>query len=495
MSPELLEALHGLDKPSQKLLKNVVHLPPIQDLLTTFLHDPTRSFEEWIWDPKTREILSRMEAMVDEPKEERPTAAHSQLNQYFHDALVQGKVEDDLDGLLEAAEYEKEAAKEMFAKKQTAMAMNSYKKIADTLKPHLPQRKDFLETYIACCANTAICALKEKRWPIVREYAQVTLVYKKDHAKALYCLAKLYVHEERFNDALDAVQRALEVNPMDQALITLQSTIPKIAEKVSEKTQQKQALLKKKHEEMMIIAKANEEKAREEKEKPAEIKFIALPQPQTSLGAMSALNVYFQKSKQVLGCEFVIIENGPPPKFQCTLTNVTEDNLLLGRGTAGNKQMAKDAAAQAAIVKLWQDRVNQNHLLPEDKVCLEKHPYIVKSWTAPEAETTSMTSKPAQTYSCAIFPSRNDKMQMANMLLNQYTAQGKLHFDYNVVDHSQPTQSDFEVSGILNGRSVATSRGPSKKLAKQQVAQAALAIAYRESREMYPDQTDPHEHY
>ncbi|OQR96975.1 Monovalent Cation:Proton Antiporter-1 (CPA1) Family [Achlya hypogyna] len=490
-TPELVAALQGLDKPSQKLLRNVVHLQPVQNLLLTFLQDSSRSFEDWIWDPKTREVLGRMEAMVD-PASVAPTTAHSALNRYFHDALAHQRDARDLDGLLEAAEAEKARAKEWFVKKQFNAAMMSYKKIADALKPHLFEREDFTDSYVACCSNVAICAVKERRWPLVRDYAHATLAVKKDYAKAWYCLAKLYVHEQCFNDALDAVQQAISLNPTDPALLKLQAEIPVIAAKIAAEIEAEQVIFKERHAQLQEAAAAEAARLEAERSKPPVIKLVALPQPHATLPAVSALNVYFQRSKQVLGVESQKITDGPPPRFQCTLTNVTQGDEVLGQGEGNSKQEAKEAAAQAASLRMWQDRAKADAFHEDDRVFLAANPHILHTWSlSPPGEAPPDVAK---TYTCAIFPSRNDKMQMPNMLLNQYTTQGKMHFEYKIEDFSKPEASDFQVSGVLNGRCVATARDVSKKRAKLAVAKESLEIAFRESREMFPDQRDPLEH-
>jgi dsRNA-specific ribonuclease len=54
------------------------------------------------------------------------------------------------------------------------------------------------------------------------------------------------------------------------------------------------------------------------------------------------------------------------------------------------------------------------------------------------------------------------------------------------VDLSTRDNTEFQVSAILNGKAVATTCHPSKKKAKQIVAETALKIAIEESQAMFP---------
>ncbi|KDO33484.1 hypothetical protein SPRG_02292 [Saprolegnia parasitica CBS 223.65] len=492
MDASLVTALRGLDKPTQKLLRNVVHLQPVQELLLTFLRDTSRSFEDWIWDPKTREVLGRVEASA-EPPAAAPTAAHSKFNQFFADALLEQRESIDMNELLEAAEAEKTLAKERFARKEFANAMSKYKTIADKVKPHIAMSDGLCDLYVACCANVAVCAVKVQHWHLVRDYAHAALAVTKDHAKAWYCLAKFHVHEKCFNDALDALQHAITLNPNDRALLQLQAEIPAIEAKVRSQLEADQALLRKRAEADLL---AKEEAAKRDAERVASVtRFVALPQPHATLGAISRLNEFVQRSRVTLGIESIKITEGPPQRFQCTMKNLTQNEDVLGVGEGLSKQEAKENAAKAAVLQMWQHRASTGTLHDDDKAFLATHPHILHTWSLDPPLDGGATPVVEKTYTCAIYPTPNDAMQAPNMLLNQYTAQGKMHFEYTVEDLSKRDASDFVVSGVLNGRCVATARGPSKKRAKLEVAEQALAIAYRESREAFPDQEDPYVGY
>ncbi|KAG9405839.1 hypothetical protein AC1031_003757 [Aphanomyces cochlioides] len=495
--PELIERLATVDKPTQKLLKNVIQYEPVQQMLMSFLADTSRSFEDWIWDPKTREVLARLERMAQSPGQdivrEDPT-----LQATYEDALVNGIDNMDAQSIYEAANVANEAGKTHFGQKRFEAALTAFRKAADLLKPQLDAHADTLaQLFVTCCTNAAICGIKVEQWPVVREYAQYALVHDPQHGKAWYCLAKLFLKEQRYDEAKDAVENSLEINPTDPLCKKVLQDIEVVRErsearlaKENEKLREEAESARKKEAERLAKLQPKEDKL-----KP---RFVPLPQPTSSANPSSLLNSYFMKSRETFAPEYAQLndlEDGEPPLFQCTITNITT-NTMLARSQAANKKKAQTIASEVAIMKLWSDRYATNNLHKEDQEYLDQHPEVLAKFQsmdfdAAHTEPLDMTTK-LSTYKCAIFLRHQDKGMMPSMYLNELHAQGKLHFGYEVEDLSDiPNNIQlFRVSALLNGRIVATHEHPSKKTAKQVVAKEALEIAIRESREMFPDQTE-----
>jgi tetratricopeptide (TPR) repeat protein len=244
--------------------------------MMTFLNDDSKSFEDWIWDPKTREMLQRLEAMTEVSNAPVMTKKNdSALTHYFNDALISGK--DDIPTMFIAAKAEKQYGKDLFSQKQFQGALTSFKKVADVLKPHIEGRNDFVDLYTKCCTNVAICAIKLRLWPVAREYVQFSLAHDKEDAKAWYCMSKLYLNEFRYQEATEAVHKALDIIGDDVLCHKLLAEIPVQEAKEKMKLELEQERFKQENERLKELAIKN---APPHVKIPEINRVAALPQPQ-----------------------------------------------------------------------------------------------------------------------------------------------------------------------------------------------------------------------
>ncbi|RHZ21386.1 hypothetical protein DYB37_003096 [Aphanomyces astaci] len=501
MHVQLAEALAKVDKPTQKLLKHVIHYEPVQQMLCTFLADTSRSFEDWIWDPKTRDVLSRLQSRVEFAG---PQAVKSDptLQANYEDALVNGIDHMDVESFFAAADAAKQAGKLHFAQKRFDAALNAFRKAADLLKPQLePCESPSILTplFVTSCTNASICAIRLQRWPTVREYAQLALAQSPSDGKAWYCLAKVFLWEHRYDEAKDAAEKAALANPSDKLCRKVLHDIDVLQARRDDQTAKDVEQLRHEAERLRL-----EEETRR-RGLPAEDaaykpRFVWLPHPTSPKSPTSNLHTYMQRSKEHITIEFGQLhdpENGEPPLFECVVTNHSSKTRL-ATARAPSKKAAQAIASEVAILKLWFDRHAANNLHADDQSYLAQHPEALEAALAVDysivhTELRSQLKPTApSTYTCAIFLNDLDKGMAPAMYLNQLHSQGKLHIDYDIADLSDLRNNIqlFRVSAVLNGRVVATHECPSKKTAKQQVAKVALDVALRESRAMFPDQVE-----
>ncbi|KAF0695746.1 Aste57867_13457 [Aphanomyces stellatus] len=498
VDPQLIEALQRVEKPTQKLLKNVIHIEPVQQMLMTFLADNSRSFEDWIWDPKTREVLGRLEAMA---QTAGPQLVQSDptLKTNYEDALLNHIDNMDIGSIVAAAETAKTAGTTHFKQKRFEAALNAFRKAVDLLKSHLEsdENDEVRSLFVKCCTNAAICGLKLQMWPTVREFAQAAVARNQDDGKAWYCLAKLFVWEERYDEARDAAENALRVNPTDAQCHHVLAAVEQVQREKEARAAAEQAELQR---EANRLRQEEEERVAKmpppvDRNKP---RFVALPPPTRAGTPSSLLHMYFQQSKELMTIEYAQLHDpseGEPPLFECIITNEsTQTRLATSR--APNKKKAQAIASEVAILKLWFDRVHADTLHADDAAYVDAHPEIkaqldAMDFGAVHTDLLDLNVKRA-TYTGAIFPRDHEAALMPAMYLNQLDAQGKLHMDFDVQDLSDiPNNIQlYRVSAVLNGRVVATDENPSKKAAKHVVAQVALETAIRESRAMFPNETE-----
>ncbi|ETW01013.1 hypothetical protein H310_06649 [Aphanomyces invadans] len=494
MHAQLVEALTKVDKRTQNLLKRVIHYEPVQKMLEAFLNDTSRSFEDWIWDSKTREVLSRLQDRADMFGPHAATKDHT-LQTSFSDALQNGLNRMDDESIVGVATTAKQTGKELFAHKRFEQTLKAFRNAAEVLKPHLARSPTaFSSLFVTSCTNAAICGIKLQAWPTVQEYAQLALAQSPTDGKAWYCLSKVLLWEHRYDEAKQAAEKALDANPNDAMCHKVLQDIEVLQRRVEARVAKETELLRQKAD----LVRENAEAARALEEAKYKPRFVALPAPTSPKTPASRLNMYFQRSKEQVSIDFTSlfdVENGEPPLYECVVTNLSTKTRL-ATAQAPNKKAAQAIATDVAILKMWYDRHTTGTLHAEDAAYLAAHPDDLETilgldYSMVHTKLRQQPEAPVQmTYTSAIF--LRDQNASPSMYLNQLHSQGKLHIHFDITDLSDiPNNIQlFRVSAILNGRVVATHECPSKKTAKQVVSKTALDVAIRESQAMFPDQTE-----
>jgi len=290
----LRDALMQVDKQTQRLLKPILHLNPVQDLLMSFLADDSKTFQEWLCEPQTVQVLERMKLMDDEQN----------LNKYFQDALHMNNLssssqENTIEKALIDAYSLKDTGKLKFKENRFEHAMRYYVKSAQCIAEFIQQHEECKTLYATCYTNAAVCAVKEKEWIHARECADKAIhVSDTLNSKAVYCKAKVYLSEQRYAEASELIEKVLEKNPLDALSVKLKQDIIK----AESKEQQEIIKLSMRHKEQPKPATPEAESEEKEMDKPKkwnDVFFRFLPLPHLiGAGMMSAkINNFFSQSK------------------------------------------------------------------------------------------------------------------------------------------------------------------------------------------------------
>ncbi|RLN94143.1 hypothetical protein BBJ28_00008329 [Nothophytophthora sp. Chile5] len=504
---QLRAVLGTSDKHTQSFLQPLLPLRGVQELLLTFVRDPTRRFEDWVWDPQVRQTLMRM-------REAEPQAHHEgeNLDKWYTRAAeerlatmaLQNADDATSPEFLEEADAAQRDGKAKFKKKNFYAARNAFQKSIDSLLKHqqseyygktVPVAEwhdlDLCERYVTLCNNVAICGIKLKDLAIINQYAAKALAVDETSSKALYALAKLRLLEHRYAEAHAVVDKALKFHPDNQQFLNFSKEID-AAECKQAKQQEDLAAMKTKQQEVASESTGKsatvptEEQWKAERLKRGEA--VPLPSREDDMFAAARLNVYFMQIKQQMRAAIKPLHNsemGEDPLFECSIANGTTGAVLATDIQGASKKLAKNTACKIAIEKLWQDKQAAGKLVAEDLVYLEK-------FERAEATGQSLTAAPAQPEVQQSMP--DDLSQLPTRLtclerqldpvalLNQLQQRHKLSVRFDIEDVSPNKEvTEFRCTGFLNGEQIAVASAISKKKARTEVAKQVVDAAFEKN--------------
>lgn len=179
-------------------------------------------------------------------------------------------------------------------------------------------------------------------------------------------------------------------------------------------------------------------------------------------------------------------DNGELPFFACDLVNATTGEQLASGIRATSKKAAKNEAAKMAIEAMWERKIADGSLMPEDKLYLERYEQAKRDGVSIEtligaglgAEAISAsTSEGGNAEPFPVRLSRFESQLNPVQLANQLHTQKKLKIAFELEDTSKDNATEFVCTGFLNDENVAETRAPSKKKARADAAAQVLEQA------------------
>lgn len=308
----LRTALLSSDEQTQAFLGPLLPLKAVQQVLLTFLRDPSRSFEDWVWDPSVRQLLNQL-------REQNPQAHHhgQDVDRWFalaaqdQWAYKQAQSEEvSSEQFLDDADKAQEDGKAKFKRRDFYAAKNAFKKSLECLKSHVESEcygeamdvKDWeepmQERFVTLCNNIAICGIKMNDLSIINEYAQKTLAVNPTSSKALYAMAKLHLIEHMYEEAYAVVDRALQQEPGNQLLVKFRKEIDQAREQEAKEQTEMAAVAKQKLVEAELQKQEQEKQQNKWKEtRVTATDFVPLPTFEDDVSAASRLHTYFMRIK------------------------------------------------------------------------------------------------------------------------------------------------------------------------------------------------------
>jgi tetratricopeptide (TPR) repeat protein len=310
-------ALLETDNETRRCVGPLLALEPVQYALLSFVKDPSRSFEDHVWDPVTQTVLNRLRSTgIDRSDSQVET------NSVFETELMQcarggGAVVEITDTDKEAellAEVDNTQAdgKTKFKRGDHYAAMNAFKKSVLALlayhedqnygKVYDPQEWDeeeLRQRYVTLCCNVAVCAIKLRDCAMIRLYATKALRVDEHSSKAIYALAKVNLLEHRFEDSRAEAQKGLGLYPGNDQFAKLLRDIDAVELRQVEDRVDMLAvkeLTEKVDDEAQKRREQEEAAHRAKLERAAEV--TPLPTLQFGEAPFQQLNIYFMRIKQ-----------------------------------------------------------------------------------------------------------------------------------------------------------------------------------------------------
>lgn len=178
-------------------------------------------------------------------------------------------------------------------------------------------------------------------------------------------------------------------------------------------------------------------------------------------------------------------DNGELPLFECDLVNTTTGEQLASGIRAASKKAAKNEAAKVAIEVMWEQKIAEGSLMPEDKLYLERYEQAKRDGVsietlmrADQASAAISGSRPeggnvfAEPLPVRLshFESQINPVQ----LVNQLHTQKKLKIVFELEDMAKDNTTEFVCTAFLNDEKVAETRALSKKKARADAAAQTL---------------------
>ncbi|KAK1942836.1 hypothetical protein P3T76_005473 [Phytophthora citrophthora] len=506
----LRAALAASDKQTQSFLQPLLQLRGVQELLLTFVRDPSRSFEDWVWDPQVRQTLLHM-------RDANPQA-HAQgqhLDEWYARAaeehleamVLQNPDDDTPPEFLEDADKAQNDGKLKFKEKNYYAARNAFvRSIESVLKyqeseyygktvPASEWDDEVLQNrYVTLCNNVAICGIKMKELSLINEYATKALTVDEASSKALYAMAKLRLMEHRYKEAHEVVATALKFHPDKSQFLNLQKEIEAVERKqamgqaeISEiRSQQVQraiagAATAKPATPPILTQEEREQQLKDDMQKRVEM--TPLPTREDDSFAAARLNVYFMKIKQRMLADIQPRYNadaGEEPLFECIIANGTTGEVLVSGVKGISKKVVKNEACKVVIEKFWNDKLAAGTLTPDDLAYLEKFENARDS--GQPLVTEPVRQQPDSQPQYPVRVSWLERQLQPLPLLNQLTHRGTLQARFDIEDVSPNKEvTEFKCTGYLNGEQIAIANAISKKKARVEVARQVLAAAFEKN--------------
>uniref|UniRef100_H3GP43 DRBM domain-containing protein n=1 Tax=Phytophthora ramorum TaxID=164328 RepID=H3GP43_PHYRM len=508
----LRSVLAVTDKQTQHFLQPLLPLRGVQELLLTFVRDASRSFEDWVWDPKVRQTLENMRDV--EPQ------AHAQgqhLDQWYSRAaeerlqalVLQNPDDETPPQFLEEANAAQIDGRGKFKQKNYYAAQNAFVKSIEAVLKH--QESEYYgkivpaaewddmaiqERYVTLCNNVAICGIKMKDLSLINEYTAKALAVDESSTKALYAMVKLRLMEHRFEEAGAVVDRALGFYPDKVQFLNLKKEIEAAERKQALKQAELSEIRAKQVKEAIAAGRGSSAPAQTQEEAEQQMKkemqrrvdSIALPTREDDTFAAARLNVYFMKIKQRMMVDIHPRHNadaGEEPLFECTIVNGATGDVLAASVQGISKKVVKNDACKIAIEKLWNDKQEAGKLTAEDSAYLERFERAKASGQPLVTEPVTPTAPQRIADDSPQLPTRISWMERQLQplpLLNQLTQRGTLHARFDIEDVSPNREvTEFECTGFLNGEQIAVANAISKKKARTEVAGQVLAAAFEKN--------------
>lgn len=317
----LRAALERSDAATQKFLRPLLPLRGVRDLLLSFVRDGSRPFEDWVWDPRVRQVLENMrggeggapttdvDRWYDQAASERLVATHMGEADDQRAAKLLGRVEaaqrDGKDKFKRGNFY---AARNAFLKSLAALQEHQLEEYYGKSVDAAEWEPDMQAKYVTLCNNVAVCGIKEKDVPAIREYATKALAVDPASSKAMYALAKMHLMEHLYEDALRVLDQARKQDPENRQWAALGREIDAAEAKYAREQAELAEIKRKKDEEMEAAHAAVDPKAVEERERAyqerlrLEAQQVPLPTREDDVFAAKRLHTYFMKIKQQVRC-------------------------------------------------------------------------------------------------------------------------------------------------------------------------------------------------
>lgn len=179
-------------------------------------------------------------------------------------------------------------------------------------------------------------------------------------------------------------------------------------------------------------------------------------------------------------------DNGELPLFECNLVNATTGEQLASGIRAASKKVAKNEAAKVAIEAMWERKLADGSLMPEDKLYLERYEQAKRDGVSIEtligaglsAEANSApTTEGANAELLPIRLSHFESQLNPVQLVNQLHTQKKLKIVFELEDMSKDNATEYVCTGFLSDEKAAEARAPSKKKARADAATQVLEQA------------------
>eukprot|EP00644_Phytophthora_capsici_P001177 jgi/Phyca11/537383/estExt2_fgenesh1_pg.C_PHYCAscaffold_860029 len=373
----LRAALAASDKQTQSFLQPLLQLRGVQELLLTFVRDPSRSFEDWVWDPQVRQTLLHM-------RDANPQA-HAQgqhLDEWYARAMeerlqaqvLQNRDDDTPPEFLEDADKAQNDGKLKFKEKNYYAARNAFVRSIESVLKH--QKSEYYGKtvpasewddevlrgrYVTLCNNVAICGIKMKELSLINEYATKALGVDEASSKALYAMAKLRLMEHRYKEARDVVATALQFHPDKSQFLNLQKEI--------EAVERKQAM------EQAEISEMRSQQVQRAIASAATAKTVTPPTVTEEEREQQLKDDMQKRIKQRMLADIHPCYNadaGEEPLFECIIANGTTGEVLATGVKGISKKVVKNEACKVVIEKLWSDKLAAGTLTPDDLAYLER---------------------------------------------------------------------------------------------------------------------------
>lgn len=310
----LREALARSSPATQKLLAPLLPLAGVRDLLLSFVRDASRPFEDWVWDARVRAMLERFRLA------DADGAPAAEIDRWYARAATEqlealrSPPEDAAAELRRRVEAAQQDGRAKFARGHFYAARNAFARSLDALLEL--QRDEYYgravdpatwepqprQKFVTLCCNVAVCAIKERDAPVVREFARKALAVDPDAPKALYAMAKAHLMERLLEDAVRLLDEARAKDPDNRQWHALQREIEAAMESDEREKAELAEIKRRKDEELAAQQISPEEAEEREKAQKERVRLAAeqVPLPTREDDALASVRIhtYFMKIKQ-----------------------------------------------------------------------------------------------------------------------------------------------------------------------------------------------------